>query len=289
MVFNSDDYWVYERLKKLATRMEVTSITDLPRSQAIAALSKYRQKYFREAPNLDILSEVYDRVGGRLTFLNRVAKSPDMLKTCDNIIDVERRWFLNQCWILGMEMDDDVMDQQKYAVRLAPPLSLSSLLLPFLISPLLLLTFTWQSAAMVLAAALVVAESTQSASHDDGSHNIPQIPLHIARQIMTRADFIKSYDHINLFTITSTAFVRADSVPMQRAFRSICNEPGFDEHLEKTLQRISDIESLGRTRELVAKDLVLGGKYKILLRDGERRGEKVTEVVLEEKEKEDDD
>jgi hypothetical protein len=120
---------------------------------------------------------------------------------------------------------------------------------------------------MVLAAALVAAESTQdhNPSHDDGSHNIPQIPLHIARQIMTRADFIKSYDHINLFTITSTAYVRADSVPMQRAFRSICKEPGFAEHLEKTLQRISDIESLGRTRELVAKDLVLGGRYVVLL------------------------
>lgn len=26
MIFNSDDYWVYERLKKLATRMEVTTI-----------------------------------------------------------------------------------------------------------------------------------------------------------------------------------------------------------------------------------------------------------------------
>ncbi|KAN0101635.1 hypothetical protein V8E51_012145 [Hyaloscypha variabilis] len=259
MVFNSDDYWVYERLKKLATRMEVTSITDLPRNQAIAALSKYRQKYFRESPNPDILSEVYDRVGGRLTFLNRVAKSADMLKTCDNIIDVERRWFLNQCWILGMEMDDDVMDQQKYA-----------------------------SAAMVLAAALVSAEETQPLSHEDGSHNIPQLPLHIARQIMTRADFIKSYDHINLFTITSTAYVRADSVPMQRAFRSICNEPGFEKHLEATLQRIADIESLGRTREVVAKDLVLGGRYRILLKEGERRGERVTEVVLEEKEGGDD-
>jgi vacuolar-type H+-ATPase subunit E/Vma4 len=133
MVFNSDDYWVYERLKKLATRMEVTSITDLPRSQAISALSKYRQKYFREQPSSEILSEVYDRVGGRLTFLNRVAKSPDMLKTCDNIIDVERRWFLNQCWILGMEMDDDVMDQQKYAVPLPFPASLraSPLSFPF--------------------------------------------------------------------------------------------------------------------------------------------------------------
>jgi len=116
VIFNSDDYWVYERLKQLATRMEVTSITDLPKAQAIAALSNYRQKYFKEEVKSKILAEVYDRVGGRLTYLNRVAKSRDMLKTCDEIIDVEKRWFLNQCWILGEEMDDDVMDQQKFAV-----------------------------------------------------------------------------------------------------------------------------------------------------------------------------
>jgi hypothetical protein len=116
MVFNSDDYWVYERLKVLATRMEVTSVTDLPKSQAMSALAKYRQRYFKETPDSKILTEVYNRVGGRLTYLNRVAKSKDMLDTCDLIIDTEKRWFLNQCWILGMEMDDDVMDQQKYAV-----------------------------------------------------------------------------------------------------------------------------------------------------------------------------
>jgi hypothetical protein len=143
---------------------------------------------------------------------------------------------------------------------------------------------------MVLAQALVKLESEMpvTTSPDDGSHIIPQIPLHLARQIMTRADFIKSYDHINLFTITSDAFVRADSVPMQQAFRSICEEEGFDELLEGTLQRISDIESLGRTREIVAKDLVLGGKYKFILKDGERRGEKVTEVMLEQKEDEEE-
>ena len=116
MVFNSDDYWVYERLKVLATRMEVTSITDLPKEQAISALCKYRTKYFPNPPSTEELEEVYERVGGRLTFLNRVAKSEDMLQTCDKIIDTERRWFLNQCWVLGKEMDDDVMDQQKYAV-----------------------------------------------------------------------------------------------------------------------------------------------------------------------------
>lgn len=116
MVFNSDDYWVYDRLKLLSTRMEVTSITDLPRNQALAALKKYRQKYFKELPKPEILAEVYNRVGGRLTFLNRVARSKDMLATCDDIIEMEKRWFLNHCWVLGADMDDDVMDQQKYAV-----------------------------------------------------------------------------------------------------------------------------------------------------------------------------
>jgi hypothetical protein len=62
------------------------------------------------------LEKVYDRVGGRLNFLNRVAKSKDMLRTCERIKEIEKKWLLNQCWILGMEMDDDVMDQQKWAV-----------------------------------------------------------------------------------------------------------------------------------------------------------------------------
>ena len=143
---------------------------------------------------------------------------------------------------------------------------------------------------MVLAQALVKAEADASSNYDidDGSHNIPSIPLHKARQIMTRADFIKSYDHINLFTITSSATVRADSVPMQRAFRTICSEEGFEEHLQATLQRIADIESLGRTREIVAKDLVLGGKYKFSVKDEGRWGEKFTQWVLEQKDEDEE-
>ncbi len=39
----------------------------------------------------------------------------------------------------------------------------------------------------------------------------------------------------------------------------------------------------------MAKDLVLGGKYKLLLRDGQRKGEKVTEVSLEEKAEEEEE
>lgn len=114
---------------------------------------------------------------------------------------------------------------------------------------------------------------------------LPKFPLHKALEIMTRADFIRSYDHHNIFSISSDAFVRADSVPMQQAFRSICAEEGFAEHLENTIQRISDIESLGRTREIVAKDLVLGGKYNITMKDGKWR-EMITQVSLEEKDEE---
>lgn len=262
VIFNSDDYWVYERLKQLATRMAVIPVPDLTREQALSALQRYRRRYFSgEGPKPEILEQVYEKVGGRLAFLNRVAKSPDMLKTCDDICRTEKTWFLNQCWILGEEMDDDVMDQQKYA-----------------------------SAAMVLAKALVDKEKEMDMQYDRSkSHVLPQLPLHEARQVMTRADFIQSYDAINIFTIDSRANVRADSVPMMNAFREICAVEGFDEHLEATLDRISAIESLGRTRELTIKDLWNKGKYRITTRDAQGLIERMINMEVEEEEKEDDE
>ncbi len=117
---------------------------------------------------------------------------------------------------------------------------------------------------MVLALALVDRESDMDKTYDPAvGHVLPSVPMHKAQEIMTRSDFIREFDRRNLFTITSQAQVRASSVPMHRAFQEICSEPGFREFLEATLQRIADIESLGRTRELVAKDLVLGGKYEL--------------------------
>lgn len=234
VVLNSDDYWVYERLKQYATRMEVVPVLDLPKDQAISALRQYRVKAYGEKPTFEVLEQVYDLVGGRLTFLARVAKSPDMLQACRQICLMEKTWFLNKAWILGETMDDDVMDQQKYA-----------------------------SAAMVLAKALVDQEAEAEKSYDpEKGHILPQIPLHKAREIMTRADFIKDYDHNNIFTIDAQAMVRADSVPMQNAFREICTQPDFEQHLKATLDRIAAIESLGRTREVVAKDLI-SGKYRL--------------------------
>lgn len=146
---------------------------------------------------------------------------------------------------------------------------------------------------MVLAKALVDREKEmekEMKNYDPKEgHVLPQIPLHEAREIMTRADFIQMYDHENIFTIDSRAMVRADSVPMQNAFREICSRPGFDEHLEGTLTRIGDIESLGRTRELTIKDLWNGGKYNLALLDNKGRSSGSAEFsVVEGKEDEDD-
>jgi hypothetical protein len=250
VIINSDKYWVFERLKHHSTRMEVHQIKDLTKDRAIQALRNYRMKYWLEKPSHTVLEEVYDKIGGRLTFLNRVAKSQDMLQKCDDICAMEKIWFLNNCAILGEEMDDDVMDQQKYA-----------------------------STAMVLASALHTLYNDMESTYDPKTgHILPEIPLHRARFIMTRSDFIRQHHDLSIFAIDSRAMVRADSVPMQRAFNEICSEPGFAAFLDATLERIGAIESLGRTKELTFKDLWEGGKYRFTTRDKEGGVRRVVEV-----------
>ncbi|QEL62814.1 hypothetical protein CJJ09_004995 [Candidozyma auris] len=95
---------------------------------------------------------------------------------------------------------------------------------------------------------------------------------------MTRPDYIQSYDNLNIFTVDSDSRVRADSVPMMRAFHEIASQPHFDELLQNTAERVAAIESLGRTRELVMKDLVHGNRYEIT-KKGESFG-----VTMDEKE-----
>ena len=133
---------------------------------------------------------------------------------------------------------------------------------------------------MVLALALHQKSEEMDKTYDEHQgHILPVIPLHQARYIMTRADFIRQHHDLSIFAIDKHAKVRADSVPMQRAFNEVCSEPGFEKFLNATLERIGDIESLGRTKELTFKDLWEGGKYKITSRD--KKGNEVGTVEME--------
>jgi hypothetical protein len=114
--------------------------------------------------------------------------------------------------------------------------------------------------AFLLIQALVKQEQENvqsNAKHDIPfqEHIIPSLPQHLCRRVMTRADLLERLDQCNIISIDTESNVRASSVPMMRAFREICSEEGFDELLANVLDRISEVESLGRTRELEFKDI----------------------------------
>lgn len=116
-VFTSDEHWTLEKLIPHATNMHILNIRDVSRDAVIPALKQYRARFHHEDVSSAILDGVFAKVGGRLIFLNQVARSNDMLATCEQINRKEKAWLLNQCWILGESMDDDVEDQQKFCVR----------------------------------------------------------------------------------------------------------------------------------------------------------------------------
>jgi hypothetical protein len=80
----------------------------------------------------------------------------------------------------------------------------------------------------------------------------PHLTWGETRQIMTRPDFISELDRLNLIHIDRHHHIRADSMPLLRAFRKVAEIDGFEDKLERVMDRVSAIESLLRTREVRA-------------------------------------
>lgn len=255
MIFNLDDYWVYEKLKKLGTRLELVNVRDFSRRETVNALKYCRETHFPcnkfELLKLsdELCNQIYDLIGGRPQHISQVARHKDIIRACHEIIDREKTWFLNQCGLLGLDMDDDVMESGKFSTS----------------AMMLMREFVDMDRRRLNT---LLAKDIPDAKDENKDHHLPELPLWRARQIMTRADYIQQYDNLNIFTIDSELRVRADLVPMMRAFHEIASQPRFDQLLSDTVERVGAIESLGRTRELVAKDLVEGSRYNIRANDG---------------------
>ncbi|ODV77753.1 uncharacterized protein CANTADRAFT_280650 [Suhomyces tanzawaensis NRRL Y-17324] len=269
IIFNSDDYWVYEKLKKLGTRLELINVRDFTRKETVSALKYIRHRFFPQQEfklNDDQCHQIYDLIGGRPQHISQVARHRDIIRACHEIIDREKTWFLNQCGLLGMTMDDDVMEFGKFS------------------SSAMLLMREFVQMDRERQNNLITGNFSKQDPHASyKDHHLPELPLWRSRQIMTRADYIQAYDNLNIFTLDSESRVKADSVPMMRAFHEIASQPHFDELLEDTIQRVADIESLNRTRELVSKDLNLGSTYRIYKKDnhfevGIKKGAKHVEI-----------
>lgn len=248
VVFSSDDFWPFHVMRKSASRMQVLSIYDLDTREAHQAISSIRKNTRRFSQ--DDVKEAVSIVGGRLSFLNKVAKSKDMVHTAKYLLSLEKGWLLSQIGLIP-DCDDDVMDEQKWS-------SCTWLLLQEFVK-------LRQEQEKALEAARAAGEII-----NDENLPLPSIPYWRCRQIMTRADYLEELDHANIVAIDVDHNVRPDSMLILHAAQEVVEQEGFAEILDNVRDRIDEIESLHRTRELTFKDVDQGERIKLTVDKGDR-------------------
>jgi len=125
----------------------------------------------------------------------------------------------------------------------------------------------WSSCSWLLLREFVKIRKEQLATLEDGETAgelpLPSIPYWRCRQIMTRADFMEELDRANIISIDIHHDVRPDSNLILHAAQAVTEEEGFDDVLQGVRDRVDEIESLHRTRELTFKDLGKGDMIRL--------------------------
>ncbi|KIJ65921.1 hypothetical protein HYDPIDRAFT_27136 [Hydnomerulius pinastri MD-312] len=243
VVFSSDDFWPYLLMRKVASRMHVLSIRDLSFPQARTALNQMhisRKKIHEDEATVD---KAVSLIGGRLAYLSKVSRSRDMLESAQELLYGEKAWLLSQIGLIP-DCDDDVMDEQKWS-------SCSWLLLQEFVK-------LYQDRE----------KEREAAGQPWDPTDMPSIPYWRCRQIMTRADFMEELDRANIISIDVNLDVRPDSMLILHAARAVVEEEGFEDVLTGVRDRVDEIESLHRTRELTFKDLSPGDILKLEVAKG---------------------
>ena len=71
---------------------------------------RMRQVKKLEIPSVEIQNEVLPIAGGRLAYLNRIARAYDMREVARHLLAVEKGWLQSQIGLIP-DCDDDVMDE----------------------------------------------------------------------------------------------------------------------------------------------------------------------------------
>ncbi|KAF5348711.1 hypothetical protein D9758_006775 [Tetrapyrgos nigripes] len=253
MVFTSDDHWPFHVMRRTASKMLVLSIYDLDNNAALHACGRMRKGFRNRAGDPEEIKKVVSIVGGRLSYLYKVASARDACQMADNMLKVEKEWLLSQIGLI-VDCDDDVMDEQK-----------------------------WSSCSWLLLQEFVKLRKEQERQEEEDIKTgkiseadacglpLPTITYSRCRQLMTRTDFMEELDRLNIISIDSYQNVRPDSMLILHAARQVVEEEDFEERLTAVRDRIDDIESLHRTRELTFKDLNKGDKIRLEVdKEGER-------------------
>ena len=83
---------------------------DLSGKEALHATVKMRMSARRSMEPEKDFKEAINIVGGRLAYLTKIAKSPDMLGHARHMLEVEKAWLTSQIGLIP-DHDDDVMDE----------------------------------------------------------------------------------------------------------------------------------------------------------------------------------
>ncbi|CAE6341502.1 unnamed protein product [Rhizoctonia solani] len=238
MVFLSDDFWPYPVMRQIANRMYTHAVKDLALNDAHKAFLKLRKDTLRlqdqqETESDQTLQDAALASGGRLAYMSRLARSQDMKDSIERLKKGEKAWLLTNTGLIP-DCDDDVMDEQKWS------------------------SCTW----------LLLREFVKRSETPEKAGKMPSISYYECRQIMTRPDFINQLDHLNIISIDVKHQVRLDSMLTLEAAKEVVNKEGFDELLQGVRDRVDEIESLHRTRELTFKDVESGDRIRVMVDKG---------------------
>jgi len=245
VAFSSDDFWPYPLLKYIANRMQVMWVSDLTGKESLSALRHLRNQYQGKAEDDETLSEALRVSGGRLAYLNHLAHAKDLLKASNKLLETEKGWLLSNMGLIP-DCDDDVMDEQKVCAS------------------------TWLLLREFVKQYREKEKEVLEAGNDPTEVPLPELSYYKCRQIMTRADFMETLDHLNIIAIDTNHNVRPDSMVLLRAAIDVVEEEGFDDLLNNVRDRIDEIEGLHRTRELTWKASPEGDLVRVVI-EGKKR------------------
>ena len=93
--------------------MTTLSIFDLKPHEALHAARRLRRSHNQPEVDEKTLTEALSYVGGRLSHISKLVKTPKMEETARNMVDREKGWLLSQIGLIP-DHDDDVMDEVSY-------------------------------------------------------------------------------------------------------------------------------------------------------------------------------
>ncbi|KAH7102268.1 hypothetical protein BKA62DRAFT_769970 [Auriculariales sp. MPI-PUGE-AT-0066] len=235
-IFVTDDSWVYFSMKRTANRAQFLTIADLTAREAFSALQRLRRTKTVVGEVLEhVLDDYHDVIqytGGRLSLLNKVARSHDMKSSAHDLLTVEKGWLRSRIGLIE-DCDDDVMDEaSSKLLKNGRPVR--------------------GCCCTEFVKARIQQEEEFALKVESGE--VDQIEAALQYLPLPTIPYWQAHlDTMNIISVDTHYNVRPDSMLILRAAREVVEEEGFEDKLNNVRDRIDAIESLHRTRELTLK------------------------------------